>query len=97
MAVVFDEEEITIIRDIIETADCLSIGEKEMSFGEHLESIITDINTKNILTLDIIQDYIYQMELMKEFYYSFGFDVAVIDKIVNLLTEIETEKQKLTE
>ena len=81
MKMYFNNDEVEELKALIENSYCCTLAGKELTYGENLEKLLLDEKAKEQIFIDLIIDYIDQLELEKEFYGSIGFnDINIIDK-----------------
>jgi len=89
----FSEEEIALINALIQTSYACTLGEKELTYGENLENLLFNEEARGKVASELIVDYINQLELEIQFYWTLGFDsMPIISKIILALDTILKER-----
>ena len=95
MPINFSEEELEEIKEMVEFAFNCSIMGKELTYSENIENLITNPDTKNLLSVETLHDYIEQLNLEKKSFWAAGVDeMPLTDKLILFLEEIIEEKSR---
>ena len=93
MELKFSIEEIDAINALVQASYCCTISGKELTYGENLEKVLFDKKARDQIAYEEIIDYIDQLELEIQFYYSLGIDDnSLIEKILSVLRGIAEKK-----
>lgn len=93
MSIEFSKEELEEIKDMAEFAFATSVAGKELTYYENIESLVSNPNTRTLINIETLKDYIEQLKLEKmSFWYGGVKEMPVTDKLILFLEEIIEEK-----